>query len=223
MEVTRQTIAKALAVVFVFNLIVMGGGALYSAQQVPPIPQEVVGPDGNTVATQEQVQAGKVVFQQNSLMNHGSILGNGAYYGVDYTADTLDLKVEYMREYYAGERYDAAYSALGPAEQGSVDRLVRDDLDEQFTEGTETIEYSAAEAYAHEQIREEYVERYHEGELERGVPADFVAPPRRRASSPTSRSGRRGSPTPTARAPIRASRTSGRTTPPRGTRPPARR
>jgi nitric oxide reductase subunit B len=48
----------------------------------------VVGPDGETVATQSQVQAGKVAFQQNGLMNHGSILGNGAYFGVDYTVDT---------------------------------------------------------------------------------------------------------------------------------------
>ncbi|KMT45918.1 hypothetical protein EL22_26125 [Halostagnicola sp. A56] len=152
----------------------LGGGALYSAQQVPPIPQEVIGPDGETVATQSQVQDGKVAFQQNSLMNHGSILGNGAYYGVDYTADTLDLKVEHVREYYAQERHETAYTDLKPAEQGGIDRLVEDDLDEQFTEGAETIEYSAPEVYAHEQVRDEYAQRYHEGSLERGVPADFI-------------------------------------------------
>lgn len=174
MQISRKAIAKALAAVFVFNLIVMGGGAIYSAQHVPPIPQEVVGPDGETIATEQQVRAGKVVFQKNGLMNHGSILGNGAYFGVDYTADALDLKVEYMREYYAQERYDTAYEDLAPADQGSVDRLVKDDLDEQFTEGTEQVEYSAAEVYAHEQIREEYIRRYHDGSLDRGIASGFI-------------------------------------------------
>jgi nitric oxide reductase subunit B len=174
MEVRRRTIAKALAAVFVFNLVVMGAGALYSAQQVPPIPQEVTGPDGDVVATESDVRAGKVAFQKNGLMNHGSILGNGAYYGVDYTADALRLKVASMREYYARERYDSDYAALDSAERGSVDSLVRDDLDESLARGAESVEYSAAEAYAHRQVRETYVERYHEGALERGVPAGFI-------------------------------------------------
>ncbi|MFC3959461.1 nitric-oxide reductase large subunit [Halovivax cerinus] len=174
MEITRRAIAKALVVVFVANLIVMGGGAVYSAQQVPPIPQEVTGPDGEVLVTESQVEEGKIVFQRNGLMNHGSVLGNGAYYGVDYTADTLDLKVEYMREYYADERYGTAYAELEAADRGSVDSLVREDLDGTIDDGAETIEYSAAETDAHEQVRETYVERYHEGALDRGVPADFV-------------------------------------------------
>jgi nitric oxide reductase subunit B len=174
MEVSRQTIAKALVTVFVVNLIVMGVGAYYSAQQVPPIPQKVVGPDGDAVATESQVQAGKVAFQKDGLMNHGSILGNGAYFGVDYTADTLDLKVEFMREFYAHERFNDSYAALGSAEKGSIDSLVRDDLDESFEQGTETVQYSAAEADAHRQVREVYVERYHDGALDRGVPANFI-------------------------------------------------
>jgi nitric oxide reductase subunit B len=174
MELRRGTIAKALVAVFVINLIVMGVGAFYSAQQVPPIPREVVGPDGEVVATETQVREGKVAFQKNGLMNHGSILGNGAYFGVDYTADALDLKVEHMREYYARERHGEPYADLSPADRASVDSLVRSDLDRSFERGTETIEYSAAEAYAHRQVRDTYVRRYHDGSLDRGVPAGFV-------------------------------------------------
>lgn len=44
MEIHRRTIAKGIVAVFVFNLLVMGVGALYSYQQAPGIPQEVVGP-----------------------------------------------------------------------------------------------------------------------------------------------------------------------------------
>ncbi|WP_436928643.1 nitric-oxide reductase large subunit [Halosimplex halobium] len=172
MKVRRATIAKILAAVFVFNLVVMAGGAWLAYQEAPPIPEEVVGPDGETVMTGTDIREGKKAFQRDGLMNHGSILGNGAYYGADYTADTLDLKVEYMRDYYARERYGAEYADLDSAEQAAVGDDVEQDLDESYQGGA--IEYSAAEVYAHEQIREEYVERYHEGDHARGVPVDMI-------------------------------------------------
>jgi nitric oxide reductase subunit B len=173
MQVSRRTIARLLAFAFIANLVVMGAGALYSYEHAPPIPREFEGPDGEVVATAEQVRAGKVQFQRNGLMNHGSILGNGAYYGVDYTADALDLKVQAMRDFYARERYGGDYDTLDGPEQAAVDRLVEDDL--ASTDTTSPVQLSAAEAYAHEQVRETYVERYHEGDRERGVPAGMIA------------------------------------------------
>ena len=172
MQVQRATIAKIIAVVFVFNLIVMGGGAWLAYQSAPPIPDEVVGPDGDTIVTGQEIRDGKKAFQRDGLMNHGSILGNGAYYGQDYTADTLDLKVQHMRDYYAQERHGSAYDALESDEQAAVADVVERDLDGEYGGGP--IEYSAAEAYAHEQVRQEYVERYHEGDHERGVPVDMI-------------------------------------------------
>ncbi|WP_336002185.1 nitric-oxide reductase large subunit [Halorientalis halophila] len=172
MQVTRKQLATALVVVFVFNLVVMGLGALYSAQQAPPIPQQVEGPDGETVTTQDQVQAGKTVFQSDGLMNHGSILGNGAYFGPDYTADALDLKVEHMRAYYAREEHGRSYENLSDGDRAAINATVQSELD--ASESGDVVRYSAAELYAHEQVREEYVERYYEGEPHRGVPADMI-------------------------------------------------
>jgi len=172
MKVRRATIAKLLVVAFVVNLVVMAGGAWLAYQQAPPVPEEVVGPDGETVVTGETIREGKKAFQRDGLMNHGSILGNGAYYGVDYTADTLKLKTEHMREYYARERYGGSYDELASADRAAVDSVVEDDLDGSYDGGN--IEYSAAELYAHEQVRETYVDRYHEGSHARGVPVDMI-------------------------------------------------
>ncbi|WP_277555999.1 nitric-oxide reductase large subunit [Halobaculum limi] len=173
MRVSRRTLAKALVVAFVVNLVVMGAGAAMAYEKAPPIPDRVVGPDGETLATGDDVQQGKAVFQRDGLMNHGSILGNGAYFGPDYTADALDLKVEAMKSYYADERYDTAYEDLPAEEQAAVDSLVESDLSD-GTPGDGTIEYSAAEAYAHRQVRETYVQRYHEGSDARGVPVEMI-------------------------------------------------
>jgi len=173
MRLTRKTIAKVIVAAFLLNLIVMGAGAWFAYQEAPPIPDEVVGPDGETIVTGAEVQDGKEAFQQYGLMNHGSILGNGAYYGEDYTAETLELKTHHMREYYADAEYGAAYDALDSGEESRVDALVRDELDTAH-DGSDVVEYSAAEAYAHEQVRETYVERYHEGDHDRGVPVEMI-------------------------------------------------
>jgi nitric oxide reductase subunit B len=175
MKLRRRTLAKVLLAVFAINLIVMGAGAYLAYEQSPPIPKTVTGPDGETVATASDVREGKVVFQQNGLMNHGSILGNGAYYGPDYTADALELKTAYMREYYAQHRHDAAYADLSSANQAAVDSVVQSELE--ASRPAETIQYSAAERYAHERVREVYVDRYHEGAPERGVPAGMISSP----------------------------------------------
>lgn len=173
MELTRKTIAKVIVAAFLLNLVVMGAGAWFAYQEAPPIPEEVVGPDGETVVTGAEVQDGKEAFQQYGLMNHGSILGNGAYYGEDYTAETLELKTQHMREYYADAEYGAAYGDLASGEQSRIDAIVRDELD-QSHDGGDVVEYSAAELYAHEQVRETYVERYHEGDHDRGVPVEMI-------------------------------------------------
>jgi len=173
MKLERKTLAKILAVVFVFNLVVMGAGAWYSYENAPPIPDNIEGPDGETVVTGQQVQDGKKVFQSDGLMNHGSILGNGAYYGVDYTAFALDSKTEYMREYHAEAEYGAAYEDLSSSERAVVDDTVQSELAAGSGEGA--VAYSAAEAYAHRQVREDFVARYHEGSSEHGVPEGMIA------------------------------------------------
>ncbi|WP_302081799.1 nitric-oxide reductase large subunit [Salinibaculum rarum] len=172
MQVQRVTIAKIIAAVFVANLVVMGAGAWLAYQEAPPIPEEIEGPDGQTVLTGEEIRDGKKTFQKNGLMNHGSILGNGAYYGADYTADALNLKVEYMREYYAQERHGTSFENLSTGDRAAVNATVEGDLDTNYEGGT--IDYTAAELHAHEQVREEYVQRYHEGSHERGVPVEMI-------------------------------------------------
>ncbi|MFB6266850.1 MAG: nitric-oxide reductase large subunit [Halodesulfurarchaeum sp.] len=174
MRVERRTLAKILAGIFVLNLVVMGVGAWYTYEQAPPVPEQIVGPDGETIVTASQVQTGKEVTQANGLMDFGSILGEGAYYGNDYTADALALKRDFMRAYYARERFDAAYSDLDPQSRAAVDSLVKADLSQPVDRSSGTITYSPAEAYAHKQVRSVYVNRYHDGDQSLGIAAGTI-------------------------------------------------
>ena len=117
-------------VVFVINLVVMSGGAFLAYQQSPDRPDQFVGPDGDVVTTDEQITEGKAVFQRNGLMNQGSILGNGAYFDADYTADALDRVTRHMREYVARERYGTGYAELDRSERAVVDDAVERQIED---------------------------------------------------------------------------------------------
>ncbi|WP_417459081.1 nitric-oxide reductase large subunit [Halorientalis brevis] len=171
---SKSSGSLALVALFVANLVAMGLGAWASHERAPPIPDEIRGPDGDTIVTDEQVQLGKKVFQANGLMNLGSVLGNGSYFGVDLTADALALKADFMREYYARQRGGDAFDVLDNDEQAVVAERVERELDSDAPEGA-VVTYSAAEAYAHRRIREQYVDRYYGGSPDRGIPSEFVS------------------------------------------------
>ncbi|ELY60828.1 nitric-oxide reductase large subunit [Natronococcus jeotgali] len=170
---SKSTGSKALVALFVANLVAMSIGAWLSREKAPPIPEEIRDPDGETVVTAEQIRLGKKAFQSNGLMSHGSILGNGSYFGVDLTADALELKAEYIREYYARERGADSVEDLEADERAVVAERVEREFDNDAPAGP-IARYSAAEAYAHRRLREEYIDRYHGGDPDRGVPEEFV-------------------------------------------------
>ena len=173
---SKRTGSKALVALFIANLVGMGLGAWISYRRAPPIPDEIRDPNGNVVTTDEQVRMGKKVFQANGFMNQGSILGNGSYFGADLTADALHLKAHFMREYYARKQGKVDIEALADADRVSIEERVRRELDTEASSKS-IVQYSQAEAYAHRRIRDRYVERYHKGDPERGIPAGFVETP----------------------------------------------
>ncbi|PCR88762.1 nitric-oxide reductase large subunit [Natrinema ejinorense] len=170
---SESTGSVALVALFVANLVAMGLGAWISHERAPPIPDEIRGPDGEAIVTAEHVQLGKKAFQANGLMNLGSILGNGSYFGVDLTADALALKAEFMREYYARQRGADTFEGLADDERAAVAERVERELDADAPDGS-VARYSAAEVHAHRRIRDRYVDRYHDGAPERGIPSGFV-------------------------------------------------
>jgi nitric oxide reductase subunit B len=55
----------------------------------PPVPERVVGPDGETLFTGDDIMAGQQVFLKHGLMDNGTFWGHGAYLGPDFAATYL--------------------------------------------------------------------------------------------------------------------------------------
>jgi len=74
----------------------------------PPIPANVVDANGTTLFTGSDITAGQELFLKNGLMEYGSIFGQGAWLGPDFTTDYLPRAAELSIDYYGGNRLDTA-------------------------------------------------------------------------------------------------------------------
>lgn len=79
-------LASMVAVYLAYALM-----APYTLANVPPIPSKVLTESGNVMFTGEDIVQGKYLFQKYGLMDYGSILGMGGYYGIDFTSYTLEI------------------------------------------------------------------------------------------------------------------------------------
>jgi nitric oxide reductase subunit B len=98
-------VAALVAIVGLFVLVLMGW---MSYQSHPPIPQRVVTTSGRTVFTRGDIRAGQDVFLRNGLMEYGSIFGQGAYLGPDFTADYLHRSADLVQSSYGGATSNTA-------------------------------------------------------------------------------------------------------------------
>jgi nitric oxide reductase subunit B len=168
MLVSLRRITQVLLVTVLLSMAAMVAGAVYTYRLVPPVPERVVTPDGNVLYTAHDIAAGKVVFQRRSLMDYGTVLGNGAYFGPDFTAEYLERMTALLRAAYAREQYGHGFQDLGPAAQAAVADRVRRELKHSAVQGS-TLTVSPTFAAAHREIRQWYADRFVHGDLDAGI------------------------------------------------------
>jgi nitric oxide reductase subunit B len=138
---------QAVILVMLFGFFVLGLLAYWTYTDQPPIPDRVVGPDGNTLFTGADVTAGQQIFLKNGLMEYGSIFGHGAYLGPDFTADYLHRAAEMAIDFYGGTNSDAARQlAIADFKTNRYDR----------TSGA--LAYSPAQADAFQKLEKYYAD-----------------------------------------------------------------
>ncbi len=91
-----------LLVIFVVSAagVVMIGVHTYT--EAPPIPS-YVSEKNETVFTKDDILEGQAVFQKYALMKYGSMFGDGANRGPDFTAEALHQLSVNMNNYYQSQ------------------------------------------------------------------------------------------------------------------------
>jgi nitric oxide reductase subunit B len=158
---------QAVALVVLFGFFVLGLLAYRTYTGQPPIPERVVDPEGNVVYTGEDVTAGQEVFLRNGIMEYGSIFGHGAYLGPDFTADYLRRSALSVRDSYGGEGSDRAAAST-----------VEDFKENRYDPETGTLELTAPQAVAFEELREHYSEFFGEPSTRNGLRPEAISDPK---------------------------------------------
>ena len=129
--------------VSVTGVSIIGYETYYKA---PPIP-DFIGESGDAVFTQEDILAGQSVFQKYALMEYGSMFGDGANRGPDFTAQALHQTASYLNDYYANQPDITKLEWLG------VKTKVQQEIKEnKYEKLTNRVKLTPAQVYACEQL-----------------------------------------------------------------------
>ncbi|MDL0431374.1 nitric-oxide reductase large subunit [Marinobacter sp. TBZ242] len=101
-----------------FTLLGYFGAEVYRA--APPIPDQVVSANGDTLMTEESILDGQTAWQSVGGMQLGSIWGHGAYQAPDWTADWLHRELETWLEIAAQEEYGQDWHSLSGQQQNAL-------------------------------------------------------------------------------------------------------
>jgi nitric oxide reductase subunit B len=157
---------QAVVLVVLFGFFVLGLLAYRAYSGQPPIPDRVVDPRGGVVFTGEDVTTGQGVFLRNGLMQYGSIFGHGAYLGPDFTADYLRRSALSVRESYGGVGSDRAGA-----------QTVEDFKENRYDPEARTLEFTAPQAAAFEELRGHYGRYFGEPTTKYGLRPEAIKDP----------------------------------------------
>lgn len=168
MRLTIRQMNYLLLAVILVSTAVLIWGTVQAYRSLPPLPEAFVTADGQTVFTQTNLKAGQATFQRYNLMGFGTLLGNGSYFGPDFTAEYLALLRDGLVERFAQREFGRLPTALEPEQEAQVLAQAQTNARSTTQQGNQVL-ISTEWAEAHRDIVKTYQERFVNGDLELGV------------------------------------------------------
>nr|WP_033827679.1 nitric-oxide reductase large subunit [Bacillus andreraoultii] len=144
-----------ITLILSFTALIVGGFWIFKNQA--PIPEKVIGANGEVLMTDSSILGGQAVFQKYGLMDYGTLLGNGSYMGPDYTAEALKVYTEGMQDYHAKADYDSLYKDLNESEQAVIkDKVIKEMRENRFNKDESTLYLTVAQVAGIERVQAYY-------------------------------------------------------------------
>ena len=154
-----------ILVVSITGVSIIGYETYYKA---PPIP-DYISENGDNVFTQDEILAGQSVFLKYALMEYGSMFGDGANRGPDYTAQALHQTAIYLQQYYGNQPDITKMEWLGVNVQ--VQREIKEN---KYSNASNQVKLSPAQVYACEQLTLFYLDIFKGNGKESFKPANYI-------------------------------------------------
>ena len=144
---------KVILLVLVVGVLGVVYIGVKTYQDAPPI-TDFVDQSGNVVMSRANILDGQIVFQKYSLMNFGSMFGDGAGRGPDFTADALHLTAQFMKEYYTRT---ASQPSADEYQYAAIDARVKKEIKlNQHDAAKNVIAVTEGQAYAFQEMKKHY-------------------------------------------------------------------
>ena len=135
-----------LLIIFVVSFfgVWMIGSHTYS--EAPPIP-DFTSQTGQPVYTKKDILNGQQIFQKYALMEYGSMFGDGANRGPDYSAEALHLTAQFMSDYYSKSTNNQV-NDQSLQQYGIAELVKREIKSNSYQASTNSVKLTEAQAYA---------------------------------------------------------------------------
>ncbi|MEB2780478.1 cbb3-type cytochrome c oxidase subunit I [Algoriphagus sp. C2-6-M1] len=142
--------------------------------EAPPIP-DYVDASGNVIISKQDILAGQEVFHRYALMEYGSMFGDGALRGPDFTAQTLHTMAESIQEFYRSE----SPTERSPLENAGIEELVKTEIKlNQHDPATNQTLLSPAQVFATDEVNGFYQKVFSDpGFHEAFKPTGYISDP----------------------------------------------
>lgn len=162
-----------LLIIILISAAVLLWGTVQTYRHLPPLPASVVSIDDKILFTLADIREGQAVFQQRNFMGFGTLLGNGSYFGPDFTAEYLAFLRDNIAQTLAQREFSQPLSTLTPAQREQVMALVR--VTVQQTRWQENQILVPPEWFeAHHRIVTMYQQRFVDGDPRLGVASNTL-------------------------------------------------
>ena len=153
---------------FIFGFSVLGILAYLITAEHPPIPEQVLRPDGKVLFTGEDIRAGQHLFQKYGLMQYGTLFGHGAYLGPDFTAKYLHQAGMAMLEFYGK-------AGMGPADAAA--RVEHEFKRNIYDAQTRALLFTDGQVHAFEQADQYYRTWFGQPAMQTGLRRPTITDP----------------------------------------------
>ncbi len=170
---------RSVIVVLVVGFAVLIWMAIRAHQDAPPIPENVVGPTGETVFTREEIVTGQEVFLKYGLMENGTIWGHGAYLGPDFSAEYLHTLAEDASAHLSIQQFHRSLAELTSAERAAVSAEVEQLLKQnRYNPRTKTLTFTPPEVMSYGNQKRKWTEYFAQPLLNRGLLINHIKDPK---------------------------------------------
>ncbi len=146
-----------LLLIFIVGIAGVMMIGVHTYTDAPPIPSYVTG-KSEVVFSNDDILKGQGVFQKYALMEYGTMFGDGANRGPDFTAEALHLLTQYMNDYYLSHLQNDANIKLlrtGISEQVRIEIKTNT-----YVGNSNTVRLSEAQAFAANELTKFYTLKF---------------------------------------------------------------